>query len=202
MKVAVRLILLAGVAALLALMVREPLAVRLALAFAEPTRDLAAWAPKPKTIVPLLPRATSAVPTILPMLPMLPMLSSVQAGPVTVLPIPKHIVKKPEPAKANLVNLVTRKEVEEAIASRLSGVSAVLVHDDAGKPLGLRLAHVGRLAPFGVQEGDLLVAANGLPLRTADEAASALGALKDATRVTFTLRRGDKSYGVPLQLAD
>ena len=195
MKVLLRLVLLAGAAAALALVVREPLATRVAKAVTPGARALAELAPTPRG------RASAATP------PMVPMLPSPQVGPVTpvpfvpLLPHPpiKHAQKAPAPLKRHVV---TRKELEDAIASRVGGANAVLVRDADGKPAGLRLSGVGRLAPFGVAEGDVLVAANGLPLRNADEALAALGALKDAKHVTVTLRRGTATYSVPIDLDD
>jgi hypothetical protein len=95
---------------------------------------------------------------------------------------------------------VTRAEVEDAIATKCHGVKATLVRDDAGAPIGLALHRVGPLARFGVAEGDVLVAANGQSLRTPDEALAALGAMKDATRVSIALRRGDATYVITVQV--
>lgn len=194
MRVLLRLVLLAGAAAALALVVREPLATRVAKAVTPGARALAELAPTPRG-------RASAAPTLVPLLP------STQPAPVTpapvvpLLPQPpiKHAQKAPAPLKRHVV---TRKELEDAIASRVGGANAVLVRDADGKPAGLRLSGVGRLAPFGVAEGDVLVAANGLPLRNADEALAALGALKDAKHVTVTLRRGAGTYSVPIDLDD
>lgn len=199
MKVVVRLILLAGLAAVVALFVREPLAGRVGRRLAGATGALSLLAPNPAApsaaaphaMLPMLPDPSGSTAPILPILPL-----ARSAAPA---PAAKHTAAK-KPAAKPLV--VTRKEVEDAIATRLSGVRAVLVRDAEGKPLGLRLSRVSRLSAFGVQEGDVLISANGLPLRTADEAASALGVLKDATRVTFALRRGDSTFGIPLELAE
>jgi hypothetical protein len=98
--------------------------------------------------------------------------------------------------------VVTRAEVEDAIATKCHGVRATLVRDDGGAPIGLALHRVGPLARFGVAEGDVLVAANGQSLRTPDEALAALGAMKDATRVSVALRRGDAIYVITVQVAD
>jgi S1-C subfamily serine protease len=187
-KIAVRLILIAGAAAVIALLIRDRLATRVARAIVEPTRKLAALAP---TIAPV------AVSVVAPPAPPPPEPSASH------LPIlPKPIVKHPHAKAAPSTHHVTRKDVEDAIATKLNGANAVLVRDAEGRPLGLKLTGVSRLAQFGVQDGDVLTSANGYPLRTADESAAALGALKDAKKVTFVLRRGDKSYAVPIELAD
>ena len=86
--------------------------------------------------------------------------------------------------------------------TRLDGARAALVRDDAGHPVGLRLTGVGKLAPFGVHDGDILISANGFPLRTSDEALAALGKLQDAKRVIVSLRRGAATYSVPVELVD
>jgi membrane-associated protease RseP (regulator of RpoE activity) len=190
-RVLARLVLLAGAAALVALLVRDAVATRVARALAGPVRALVALAPRIRIAVAAAPSGT-----ILPLLPQ----HELPHVPLLPTPIaPKRVAAHAAPAKRHVV---TRKEVEEAIATRLSGANAVLVKDEDGKPLGLRLTGVGRLAPFGVRDGDILVAANGLPLRTADEAISALGALKDSKHVTVTLRRGAGSYSVPLDLEE
>ncbi len=191
MKVATRLILLAGAAAVIALLLRDALATRIARTLVEPARALAALTPSARAVAP------APSPTILPLLP-------TPSAPVVPPPPAKPLAKPaaPKPSASVKAHVVTRKEVEDAIANRLSGANAVLVKGADGKPLGLRLSGVSRLAPFGVQEGDILVSANGLPLRTADEAIAALGALKDEKHVVFSLRRGDIAYSVPLDLAE
>lgn len=95
---------------------------------------------------------------------------------------------------------VTRAEIEQAVAARLSGASTRLVRDEDGHPIGLALRSVGALGRFGVQVGDVLVSAGGYPLRTPEEALGALGALKDAHRVVFVLRRGDAPYALTLEV--
>lgn len=97
---------------------------------------------------------------------------------------------------------VTRQEVEEAIENRLGGARCKLARDDSGAPIGLAVYSVGRLSRFGVREGDLLVAANGLPLRTPNEALAALASLKDAHRVTVTMRHGDAPYTIAVDILD
>lgn len=190
MKVVMRLVLLAGAAALIALFVRAPLAARVACSLAAPVRALAELIPVARVAV------AAPASTMLPMLPP-PIEAQVPLLPTPV--VPKRVAAKSPPAKPHVV---TRKEVEDAIATRLSGANAVLVRGEDGKPLGLKLSGVGRLAPFGVRDGDVLVAANGMPLRSADEALAALGALKDAKHVTVSLRRGTGTYAVPLELED
>ena len=77
-----------------------------------------------------------------------------------------------------------------------------MVRNEAGQPIGLRLTGVGRLAPYGVRDGDVLISANGLPLRTPEESLAALGKLQDAKRVVVVLGRGTATYAVPIELAD
>jgi len=103
---------------------------------------------------------------------------------------------------------VSRAEVEEAITSKLGGATAKLARDPEGHPIGLKIAGAGTAARFGVHEGDVLVAANGYPLRSAEEGFAALGAifpdggksLSKPTRVVFTFKRGDGWYSVPLEV--
>jgi hypothetical protein len=91
---------------------------------------------------------------------------------------------------------LTRAEIDVAIGSRLHGASSKLVRDENKKPIGLRLYNVGALARFGVYDGDVLVAANGMALRTAEEALAALGALEKASRVVVTFKRGGAPFSI------
>jgi len=95
---------------------------------------------------------------------------------------------------------VTQAELDEALASRCGGASTRPVRDAQGKVVGLALHGVGTLGKFGVQDGDRLVSANGLPLRTPDEALAALGALQHETKVVFVLQRGDAKIAIAVEL--
>ena len=116
-------------------------------------------------------------------------------------PLSKDVAPTPTKKTAPAGLVVTRAEVEDAIATKCHGVRASLVRDGDGAPIGLALHRVGALARFGVSEGDVVIAANGHPLRTPDEALAALGALKDASRVSVALRRGDATYVVTVEVA-
>jgi hypothetical protein len=190
-NVLVRLVLLSGAAAAISLMVREPLARRVSARIAPRVIELAEvsrrLAPRP-AMLPMLPSATA------PMLPMLPPAASY----APIVPIP---LKKPARAAAS-AQTITRKQLEDAVATRLDGARAMLVRDNAGQPIGLRLSGVGRLAPYGVHDGDVLVGANGMPLRTPDEALAALGKLQDVKHVVVVLRRGNATYSVPIDLVE
>jgi hypothetical protein len=192
-KILVRLVLLTGAAAAISMMLREPLARRVAVHLAAPVTRLAEAArvtTKPSSMVPMLPPAQP------PMLPIVP-----SASPhVPIVPVPLH--KKVSAKPASSVTVLTRKQIEDAIATRVDGAKALLVRDPAGHPIGLRLSHVGKLAPFGVHEGDILVSANGFPLRTPDEAMAALGKLQDARHVVVAFRRGDATFAIPVDLVD
>ena len=96
---------------------------------------------------------------------------------------------------------VTRAEVDAAIAAKMFGARTKLARDASGKPVGLALYGTGALARFGVQDGDVLVSANGFSLRTPEDAFAALGSLKDAQRVTVVLQRGTGSYAVSVEVA-
>ena len=52
------------------------------------------------------------------------------------------------------------------------------------------------------RDGDVLVSANGLPIRTADEGLAAIGKLQQATQVVAVFRRGASSYAVTLDLVE
>ncbi|MBI2395620.1 MAG: hypothetical protein HYV09_39000 [Deltaproteobacteria bacterium] len=211
-RVLTRMVLITGAAAALALAVRDRVATRVARGLDAPVHALADAArtlsPRPTTAAPpaapnsapsAAPCASSALLPGLPTLPLLPTLPTLPLLPsLPTRPAPGKLAKA-APAKPHRI---TRKELEDAIATRVSGASAVLVRDVDGGPAGLRLGGVSRLAPFGVQEGDVLVSANGMPLRTPDEALAALGSLKDASRVVVVLRRGSSSYAVPIELGD
>jgi hypothetical protein len=194
-SVLVRLVLLSGAAAAISLMVREPLARRVTARIvpgvgqlAEASRRLA----PPARMLPLLP---SSAASIVPLLPPSPVYA-----PIVAVPLPHKKVAKA--AASASVSTITRKQVEDAIASRLDGARAALVRDEAGHPLGLRLSGVGRLAPYGVRDGDVLVSANGMPLRTPEESLAALGKLQDAKRVVVVLRRGSATYAIPVELTE
>lgn len=190
----VRLVLLSGAAAAISLMVREPLARRLNAHIAPSVTELAAvsrnLAPRSAKMLPLVPAAATP---IVPLLPVLP-----PHTPIVPVPL-KKAAKATTPASPQTIS---RKQLEDAIATRLDGARAALVRDDEGHPIGLRLTGVGRLAPYGVHDGDVLVAANGMPLRTPDEALAVLGKLQDAKHVVVVLRRGSANYSVPIDLVD
>ena len=152
----------------------------------DPMRDEAPLPPPPAVVASAI---ASTAPNATP--PPAPALTSAKTPPS------KTPKKQAAPALT-----VTRVEVEDAIATKCHGVKATLMRDENGAPIGLALHRVGPLARFGVAEGDVLVAANGQSLRTPDEALAALGAMKDATRVSVALRRGNATYVVTVQVAD
>lgn len=196
--VGVRVLLLSGAAAALALVCRDPLARRLSPAVDGPVHLLARAT---RVIAPRDP--PSPPPPAGPAPFVLPRESPPVAPPALAKPTPTpHAKPKAALPGAPGGTRITRKELETTIANGLPGASAVLVKDEDGKPAGLRLAGVSRLAPFGVHDGDVLVSANGLPLRNADEALAALGALKDARHVVVVFRRGAGAYSVPVDFVD
>lgn len=183
--VAVRLALLAGAAATTALFVREPLARRLSplldpavRTFAEEARSIAPPPSKVRT-----PEIAAPPPAVAMLAP---------EKPIVVAQKPTAKLQKPRPKPAAFV--VTQAELEAGVAAHGWGARVVAVKD------GLELHSVGRFARFGVAEGDVLVSANGYSLRTADEALAALGKLGDSRSIVVVLRRGEKTYAVPLQL--
>lgn len=194
-RVGVRVLLLSGAAAALALVTRDRLAARVTPLVDRPVHALAFAARE------LVPRMRPTPPPLAPQ-PFVPALPV--EGPRAQVVLGKPAAKTMPAANdaPHTIARITRKELESAIANGLPGASAVLVKDDDGKPAGLRLAGVGKLAPFGIHDGDVLVSANGLPLRSADEALAALGGLKDAHHVVVVLRRGTSAYSVPVDLVD
>jgi hypothetical protein len=106
------------------------------------------------------------------------------------------------PAEARARHAITRADVEAAVADRMGGASTTLARDEDGQPVGLALHGVSRLARFGVRDGDVLVSANGMPLRTPDEGLRALGALEHAREVTVGFRRGEGSFYVHVAVED
>ncbi len=205
MRAPIRLLLVAGAAATTALLLRDPLATHLGRSLAAPVGDLAAatQAIRPVSVTLHVPPRAEAASPIVPILPADAPPPAPAGKPAT--NVPAAIAPKSLPAATaptTKVHVVTRAELEGAIASRLSGACAALVRDEEGRPAGLALHGVGALARFGVRDGDVLVSANGLSLRTPDEALAALGALEHATRVVVTLRRGGVAYSVPVELAD
>lgn len=189
MRVLVRLVLLSGAAAAIALMVREPLARRVSARFAPHVVDLAQASRN------IAPRATVVLSLPPPILPPPPPAHT----PIVAVPIHKHVAA---PKAAASSTVLSRAQIEDAIATRVGGARATLVRDDGGQPIGLRLSNVGLLAPYGVREGDILVSANGLALRTPDEAVAALGKLQNARHVVVGFRRGPTSYAIPIDLVD
>jgi hypothetical protein len=180
--VIVRLALLAGAAATTALLVREPLAARVARSLGGAVHDLAARASE--LAPPSRPPAKSE-PLSLP-----PILAPAPEKPVVVVASKPTAKPKPKPSAF----VITQKELEAGVAAHGWGARAVVVKD------GLELHSVGRFARFGVADGDVLVSANGYSLRTADDALAALGKLGDSRSIVVVLRRGERSYAVPLQL--
>ena len=197
-RLGVRVLLLSGAAAALALFARDPLARRVVALVDRPARVLAVAAreiaPKPVAPAP----AVAPAPFVLPRAsgPVTEVIGAPSSKPAVVGPA------KPKSTGPHAPRTITRKELEGAIANGLPGASAVSVKDEDGKPAGLRLAGVSRLAPFGVHDGDVLVSANGLPVRNADEALAALGALKDAHHVVVVFRRGAGAFSVPVDFVD
>ena len=192
-----RLLGLAALAAVLALGVRWFALARLP-ALARPAAEALAplsgvhpvWAAASGSSVPvadaLVPATTtsSSVPT--------PRLSAAKQAPQAARPVGSSV------AASGIV--VTPVELDEALKTRLGGATTRPIRDDAGRVVGLSLHGVSRLARFGVAEGDRLVSANGLSLRTPDEALAALGALQHEKRVTFVLARGTARYAVTVVL--
>ncbi len=118
-------------------------------------------------------------------------------------PAPRFMATKkaPMPKVGASGFVVTQAELDDALSSRLGGATTRPIRDEAGRVIGLSVHGVSRLAKFGVVDGDRLVSANGLSLRTPDEALAALGALQHEKRVTFTLARGSSRYTVTVELA-
>ena len=108
-----------------------------------------------------------------------------------------------KPSAKDLTPLrVTRAEVEAAIAAKVYGARTKLARDEQGKTVGLALYGTGALARLGIHDGDVLVSANGHSLRTPEDALGAVAALKDATRITVVLRRGDGSYALTVDVGE
>ncbi|MGZ3423778.1 MAG: hypothetical protein ACXVEF_01670 [Polyangiales bacterium] len=186
-RLALSLPLLAGAAATTALFVRVPLANLVAKSLDRDVHDLAERA---RVLAPPVreTRETQLAPVLAP----LPLLEPEKP--------PLVVAQKPAPAKPTKSKpkatafVVTQQELEAGVAAHGWGARAVAVKD------GLELHSVGRFARFGVAEGDVLVSANGYSLRTADEALAALGKLGDSRSIVVVLRRGERSYAVPLEL--
>jgi len=202
-RIVLRSVLLAGLAAGLALAARERLVEMVAHRFEDAGGALAIVAQKLPTasrevhddVVDVQTCTLPPVETVT-----LPTLASTSAAPPGKPNLP--IKTKQTKAAAAIAPLrVTRAEVDAAIASKAFGAKTKLARDESGKLVGLALFGTGGLARFGVQDGDVLVSANGYPLRTPEEAFAAVGALKDATRVTVVLRRGAGSYALSAELA-
>lgn len=197
-RVAARLLALAAVAAALALGVRWA-ALRLAPHLARPVAELAQGVPSVVTASsasagPSTPKPESA-----------PSTSSSPAGAPSHGAAPSKGVKPPRVAHAKAAHgpspiHITQAELDEALAGRCGGASTRPVRDGAGNVVGLSLHSVGSLGRYGLLSGDRLVSANGLPLRTPDEALAALGALQHATKVVFVFQRGDTKFSVAVEL--
>ncbi len=203
-RVPVRAIVLAGAAAALALLGRDALFRALtpsiddgAAALAEVTSAL----PKPgKTLTlplhaPVVEELTLGAPEL-----------SREVAQAKPQPFAKPSAKREAPRVAaktapTPVTVVTRAEVEAAIANRLGGARTKLVRDEDGAVVGLAVFGAGPLARFGVVDGDILVSANGYSLRTPSDALAALGALRDATKITVVFRRGDARYALSADIA-
>ncbi|GAC1352811.1 MAG: hypothetical protein NVSMB1_19440 [Polyangiales bacterium] len=93
----------------------------------------------------------------------------------------------------------THEEVEHAMETHLGGATATVSRGADQRPIGLML-HGGNLSHYGIHDGDILVGVNGMPVRTADEALAAVGALKAERHVVFTLLRGDRPFAIPVDI--
>lgn len=208
LRVGVRLLLLAGAAATTTLLARSALERKVGRRVDDAIGALAALtralpAPREVDTSPALPPMPASLASAI-----ASTIASSAADPPTVPTAPpapptagpKRPPPRPSAERGPRSVPVSRAEVDAAIANKCGGVRATPARDDDGVPIGFALRNVGALARFGVQEGDVLVAAAGHALRTPDEAFAALGALKDADRVTFVLRRGGATYGVTLAL--
>lgn len=195
-SVAARLLGLTVIAAALALGVRQA-ALALVPSWTRPLAEVAAHAaasaPSPTPPLPAASGAPSGAPSVT---------ASVSIAPPPAAPRKATpSVPKAPPDKATKSPLrVTQAELDEALASRCGGASTRPIRDEHGKVIGLALHGVGKLGKFGVQDGDRLVSANGLPLRTPDEALAALGALQHETKVVFVLQRGDTKIAIAVEL--
>src|SRR5207245_2514347 len=80
--------------------------------------------------------------------------------------------------------VVRQSEIDDAIASGMKGASVHVARDPNGAPVGLAIdAAPPLLTRYGIRAGDVLLSANGMPLRTPDEALAALGTLQRTTKV-------------------
>ncbi|MBK7398364.1 MAG: hypothetical protein IPJ34_19235 [Myxococcales bacterium] len=190
-SVAARLLGLTVIAAALALGVRQA-ALALVPSLARPLAEVAAHAAASTPAVAPSP-ASSAPPSVTASV-------SIAAPPPTPRKATLLPPKKPTDSGAKAPLRVTQAELDEALASRCGGASTRPVRDENGKVIGLALHGVGKLGKFGVQDGDRLVSANGLPLRTPDEALAALGALQHETKVVFVLQRGAAKIAIAVEL--
>lgn len=189
-RVSVRLLLLSGLAAAAALVVRERVAARALTAIALPTFSMPALGGRAQEAAPSPTVAEHPSPTVAE--------HAVAAPAVPPAAKTAHAMKKAAHAPARFV--ITRTALDDAIAKRGYGARATVLRDEAGKALGIALHGVAAFAKYGVADGDVLLAANGMPLRTADEALAALGALGEARHVDVLLRRGEATFTVPLDL--
>jgi hypothetical protein len=201
--VMIRTVLLAGAAAGLALATRD-LQVRAIASSLEGTggaiADVAQRLPEPPStdvVVRAEPIETVTVPPFAKPAPSID--AAVAPKRLLVKAAPKTL--PPRLGTTTLPFRITRAELDAALASKCSGARTKLARDESGKPVGLALYATGALARFGVQDGDVLVSANGYPLRTPEDAFTAVAELKDATRVTVVLRRGSASYALTAELA-
>jgi hypothetical protein len=204
-RVTLRATLVAGAAAMTALASRGSIADRVAARVVPAVGRMATRAPSLVREEPPPPPPLTTQP--------LPPPPNVPLAP----PLPPSAAPKPSVAKSSAPTSakttagpahVSRAEVETAIGTKLGGASAKLARDSEGHPLGLELQGVGTAARFGVREGDILVAANGHPLRNAEEGFAALGAIfpdggkrpTGPTHVVFTFKRGAAWYSVPVEV--
>jgi hypothetical protein len=196
MRVLVRLLLLAGVAAATALLLRARIA---RLAEGEVARAVGAFA-RSRTVVA---KPATAVPR--------PEESKVQH--VTAVPVaaanPSAQVPAVRPARVPASTpaqvgrpVLSRAEIRDVIAAGGAGIRVAPVRNGAGAIEGYALRQVGGLSRYGLAEGDLVLRANGAPVRNADEALAALGAAERAGRADLVLVRGGAQIALSFDLSD
>lgn len=85
----------------------------------------------------------------------------------------------------------------------LAGMELAPPGEPGGEADGYRVVstdRVGYARLAGIRRGDVLLAVNGRALRSADDALDAFIAVRRATRISLTFRRGAARYTVPVEV--
>jgi general secretion pathway protein C len=100
---------------------------------------------------------------------------------------------------------LTRKEVNTSLPDYMDLVKTISVrpHLEAGKPAGILVYNIdsdGIFGRMGLQDGDVIRAVNGEPLKITMDARAFYDSLKEGGRVTLAILRGEENQELHVQI--